>query len=512
MSSDHPIAELLRDRLHHDATLVDLPDRRPERAAARARTRRRNRRAGLVGAAALLVGVAAALPALRGSSGEQGEVSTAAGGGLVPTGPLALDWQQFAGGPGEARTTFQGGQGVIYALSTAPGNGASSEDRTRTIYRLGDDGVWQPLVLDTGVGAAAKAVDMSGAGGLLYAVSTGPVAGDPSVAQLSTSDDGGESWTTEDLPAVAPPSDTVEWARTQAMAVESKGSTTLALVTTTFSLADPEEVFPELADDQLLAVDIREDGLALVRQEGTIVVGEDGAMVGAEATGGEPEVVRVVPWSDVGVDGVGALTPPSQILRSGEGGWEPVDSPGGGLSDLVVAGGRFVALSSSIGPRSGAGSAAWASADGSSWSDVALPTPGRVVGLDDVLVDVPDDFSGAVQASTDGGLTWEPIDLTALAGVEAGRLVTDVSGGPLGLALVTSEPGGTDQTLTVSGDLVDWTTTPLPEVTGIDDRVQTSVFVGADRIVVRATPYGDLDMSTPPPATVTAVATPTRDG
>jgi len=220
----------------------------------------------------------------------------------------------------------------------------------------------------------------------------------------------------------------------------------------------------------------------------------------------------VVPWSDVGVDGVGALTPPSQILRSGEGGWEPVDSPGGGLSDLVVAGGRFVALSSSIGPRSGAGSAAWASADGSSWSDVALPTPGRVVGLDDVLVDVPDDFSGAVQASTDGGLTWEPIDLTALAGVEAGRLVTDVSGGPLGLALVTSEPGGTDQTLTVSGDLVDWTTTPLPEVTGIDDRVQTSVFVGADRIVVRATPYGDLDMSTPPPATVTAVATPTRDG
>ena len=67
-----------------------------------------------------------------------------------------------------------------------------------------------------------------------------------------------------------------------------------------------------------------------------------------------------------------------------------------------------------------------------------------------------------------------------------------MSGRPLGLVLVTRTPGAAQQ-LTVSGDLVDWTTTPLSEVTGIDDDVNPSVFVGADRIVVRATPYGGGD-------------------
>jgi hypothetical protein len=523
MSSDHPIADLLRERLHHDATLVELPDRRPERAAARARDRRRNRRVGLVGGAAvLLVGTAAVLPTLRGSGDTEGDVATE-GAGLVPTGPLTLDWQQYAGGPGESWTTFQSGQGVIYALSTAPGNGASSEDRSSTVYRLGDDGTWLSLVLDAGADATPRAIDMSGTDGLLYAVSTGPAAGDPSAAQLSTSGDGGETWATEALPAVAPPNTTHEWAQSQTLAVESKGSTTLALVTTTFSLADPEEVFPELAnDEQVLLVESREDGLALVRYEGQ-VVGEDGRVAAAAENGdiaaaeinpgaqGGREVVRVVPWSELGIAGVDALTPPSQLFRAGADGWDPLDGPGGSYGDLTVAGGRFVALASPNGVP-GYGSTARASDDGSTWSDVALPEPGRVVGLDDVLVDVPTQFAGVVNASTDGGLTWEPIDLTAAAGVGAGRLVTSVSGGPLGLALITADPGGTDQTLTVSGDLVDWTTTPLTEATGTDDRVMATVFVGADRMVVRATPFGDLDLSTPPPETVTAVATPTRAG
>jgi len=464
---------------------------------------------------------------LQRSGDTQGDVATE-GAGLVPTGPLTLDWQQYAGGPGESWTTFQGGQGVIYALSTAPGNGASSEDRSPTIFRLGDDGSWQSLVLDAdadaGAGAAPRAIDMSGTDGLLYAVSTGPAAGDPSAAQLSRSGDGGETWTTEALPAVAPPNTTLEWAQSQTLAVESKGSTTLALVTTSFSLAAPEEVFPELADDeQVLLVEPREDGLTLLRYEGQVVGPDgrvaaaseerdgDGDVAGVVFAGGESEVVRVVPWSELGIAGVDALTPPSQLFRAGADGWEPLDGPGGSYGDLTVAGGRFVALASPNGVP-GYGSAARASDDGSTWSDVALPESGRVVGLDDVLVDVPTEFAGVVQASTDGGLTWESIDLTTAAEVEAGRLVTSVSGGPLGLALISADAGGTDQKLTVSGDLVDWTTTPLTEATGTDDRVIATVFVGADRIVVRATPYGDLDPSTPPPATVTAVATPTRAG
>jgi hypothetical protein len=519
MSSNDSIAELLRERLRADARLVDLPERRPERAADRARARRRHRRAGLVGGAVVLLAAATAVPVLRGSGSTEGDVATT-GEMFVRTGPLTLDWQRHAGGPGASREVFQGDDGVIYALSTAPGGGASSEDRTKTLYRLGDDGTWQPVVLDGDPGTAPDAIDVSSAGGLLYAVSTAPVAGDSSVARLSTSGDGGVTWSTEDLPAVAPPSDQVAWDEYHSMAVESRGATTLALVTTSFEVADPEEIFPEMASSESYVAVPREEGLVLVRYYGLTTAPDEDSARSVQADGdpsgaeeGAEEEVRTVPWSQIGVNGLAALHPPSRVFRAGDDGWEPLDSPGGNVIDLVVAGGRFVALSSSMGYRDdGAGSSARASADGSSWTDVALPATGRVVGVNDVLVDVPDDFTGVVQASTDGGVTWQPVDLTTAAGIEPGRVLTSVSGGPLGLALVTSEPDGTDQTLTVTGDLVDWTTTPLREVTGIDEPVGESVFVGADRIVVRATPYGDLDEATPPPETVTAVATPTRAG
>jgi hypothetical protein len=508
MTSDHPIAELLSDRLHHDAPLVDLPDRHPGRAVARAKVRRRNRRAGLAGAATLLVGVAAAVPVLRGSHDVEGDVATASTG-LVPTGPLHLDWQRHAGGPGESMAIFQDGQDLIYALSTAPGSRPSNESSPRTVYRLGADGAWQlqDLAGDTSAGGPARAVDLAGAGGLLYAVSTGPAAGDPSAAQLSRSDDGGATWTTDDLPPVAPPSTTVEWSRRQTLAVESQGPTTLALVTTNFALKTPEALFPEMTtSSDILQVEPHEDGLALVRYEG------DGRMVQIDPHDpGQGEVVRTVPWSDLGVDGGADALARSEIFRAGDDGWASLGSPGGAYENLTVAGGRFVALSSAaeVGPP--AASTARVSEDGSSWSDLALPAPGQVVGLTDVLVDVPDDFTGTLQASSDGGENWEAVDLTG-AGIGEEDIVTAVSGGPLGLALVTVDPDGTEQQLTVSADLVDWTTTPLPEVTGLDGRVMASVFVGADRIVLRAAPYGDGDEATPPPETVTAVATPARAG
>jgi hypothetical protein len=513
---DHPLAESLQQQLGHDAHLVSLPERRPGRAVARARTRRRNRRSVLVAGAVVLLGAAAALPALRsqGSSDTEGDVATQ-GGILLPTGPLDLEWQRYQGGPDQRWDSFQDDdRGVIYTLATAPGIAADDDGTTtRALYRLGDDGSWQPVVLEGDT--APTAVDAAASDGLLYAVSTGPGAGSgdgDGVVRLSSSDDGGTTWTNEDLPSVAPPSTTVDWDRQQTLVVESHGSTTLALVTTTFTLATPEELFPELTalDDGGsgrgdLSIKIVEDGLAVVRPEGTGVDEDEDSGPEIVDQTGEDHVLRTVPWSELGVDGAEALMPPSQVLRSGDDGWQPLESPGASYANLTVAGGRFVLFGSPTGATPGP--AVRSSEDGTSWDEVNVPAPGRIVGVNDVLVDVPDDFTGGIHASPDGGRTWQPVDLATTAGIAADSEVVAVSGGPLGLALITTD--WTESQLVVSGDLVDWTATPLAEVTGIDaGATSTAVFVGADRIVVRVTPVSDGGDSLPPPETITAIAVP----
>ena len=87
--------------------------------------------------------------------------------------------------------------------------------------------------------------------------------------------------------------------------------------------------------------------------------------------------------------------------------------------------------------------------------------------------------------------------------------VADVDAGPLGLALVMLPANGAPGAqLVVSGDLVDWTVTPMEEVVGDAGQFAGNVVVGADRVVVTASiPPAD---PTALPATVTAVGTPTR--
>jgi hypothetical protein len=532
--------QTLRDRLHQEAGALPLPDREPERAAGRARSLRNHRRTVAAGLA-VAVAAAVAVPRVVGDGGDTRPVSVGSPSesGLAPTGPLHLDWRRADGGVYQARSAFQDG-GVVYALSTGPGVRAEDYpdgDEPRALYRLGDDGTWEPVALD---GDRPRASDVSGTGGLLYAVSTGPASeGSDAVAHLSTSDDGGDTWHSEDVPRLDPPSTAVDWESYSSVGIESAGSTTLAIVTTRFS-PPVDTLFPELAESDEstdYSVETRDEGLVLVRYpvaserpedpEGSRVAtppstaGADGAagangsasrQVQADGAGSasEGEDVRTVPWTELGVDGPDALATRFQLFtRSGDA-WEPVTAQPDAFAgldgiELASAGDRFVVVGW---PDHDGGSTVLTSPDGVSWTPVAGAPQEQIVGVGPALVKIPAE-GVTLSVSGDAGASWSEVDLAEVAGVDPGSLVVASDTGPLGLALtVTARNGeGSDQ-LVVSGDLADWTATPLADIVGFDDIGTVTPVVGEDRIVVTAT-HQVQDLSEPP-ASVTAIGTPVR--
>ena len=467
-----------------------LPRREPDRAVADARSRRRRRLAAAgAGAVVAVVAVAAGVvPALDGGRGDDGQADVAMGVDLadvVPaTGPLAFDWQASDDGLYSVRTSFQAPDGSVYALSSGPGFLRSDDDRaSAALYRLGADGVWQSVDLESG--GRPFALDVAANGDALYAVSTGPGAGaDDRVTQLSASTDGGDTWAMDDLPLPAPPSDLV-WDQFESFSVETVGDTTIALVTTTFYL-DFAASFPDLADDYL-AMEPDEDGILIEPVEGT-----------PSLDGEPPPGSRTLTWAELGVGGPDDLVV-HQVVRNTGGGWEPVDATGlpGRGATLGTAGGKFVAQG--IEEDSGVS----VSDDGVSWAPLHLPEPEEDEELADANYEVRS-FGAALVAletrwpvvmegmaetrvlvSVDAGSTWQPVDLTA-AGIPAGSYINSIESGPLGVVL-NVRPSPDAPVLVVSGDLVDWTAIPVADIAGPDAVWNVDVTVGADRIVVTST-------------------------
>lgn len=502
----------IRDHLQREADAVRLPRREPDRAVADARSRRRRRLAAAgAGAVVAVVAVAAGVAAVPGGAGDGGDRADVAVGvdlaDVVPaTGPLAFDWQAAGDGLYGVRTSFQAADGTVYALSSGPGFVRSDADRaSAALYRLGDDGVWQPVDLESG--GRPFALDVTANGEALYAVSTGPGAGaDDKVTQLSVSTDGGDTWASDDLAPVAPPSD-LAWEQFESFSVETVGDTTIALVTTTFHL-DFEVSFPDLAGDYF-AMEPDEDGILIMPVEGT---------PGPE--GEPPPGSRTLTWAELGVSGPDDLVA-HQVMRNTGSGWEPVDATGlpGRGARLGTAGGKFVAEGTA---EDGSVSV---SADGVAWTPVPLPQAEEDDSLMDATYDVrsfgpalvaletrwPTVMEGMAETrvlvSADAGSTWQPVDLTA-AGVPADTAISSIESGPLGVVLV-ARPSPDDPVLVVSGDLVDWTATPVADIAGADAVWSLDVTVGADRIVVTSTEQR-LDEVTPV-GSRTVVGTVVRD-
>jgi hypothetical protein len=535
-----PFEQILRDHLLDDAEVVALPDRGdPGRAITRARARRRHRLTGVAVAAVAAVGAAgvAAFPALKDDGG--GTVVSPAAQELEPTGPLDLAWNATEDGLSGVQSQFQVADGSVYALATGPGVRYGNDlPFPMALYRLDENGVWQQQPLDDG----HRMQDVAGVDTTLYGVSTGPAAqGDGSVVRLSRSDDGGQTWTDEDIPPADPPSVSGDWHGYTTMKVESNGPVTLAMVTTQFG-PDLAALFPEMADTAGgYFADPRDEGLVLVKAgtQGRLRT-EDGVVWQAPAptttvtaaltptatetipapadpeagdpTGTPDQDVRTIPWSELGVSSKDeAYTVKNQVFRLSGDSWEAVDND---LGDALVvsfglAGDLFTASSVQMDPNTAASDGVlYVSADGASWTKVEVPDQGFVVGAGPGLVNTSYE-STTVNVSADGGTTWTETDLAAV-GAPPGGHVVESAGGPLGVALVMTDAAGNPQSLATSADLVTWTVTPLAEIAGTDDIAVVSPFVGRDRIVVRIMGHHPVPGSDEPGPSRTVVGTPRR--
>jgi len=264
----------------------------------------------------------------------------------------------------------------------------------------------------------------------------------------------------------------------------------------------------------------------------TLAPGPDGAAVEADRAqdmaqaveeAGDiapPEDVRTVPWSELGAEGPDAMTPQVQVFRRAGEAWEELPDVAAQFAGMVGAqldtsGDRFVATGYSAAAfTNGAARAvpdatAFASADGVAWTPLSLPIDGTLTSVGPALFAVS--FEGdEAQVSGDGGATWSEVDLAA-AGVGGTEYVMGVRGGPLGVALTIGDTASWEaHTLAVSGDLVDWTTTPIADVFGGDFPAGAGVSipaVGEDTIALTRSVPGE---TSAPVDSLTVVGTPTR--
>lgn len=510
---DTPFARALRD--HLDAEVSHLPaGRGPAAAAARARARRRNRRA--VVATAVAAAVVASTTLLLPDDPARTSVDTASGDiHIDPT--LRLDWTVTDDGLAVVPHHTAGGSG-LYAVSTAPRTRPEAYpdgDAPRAMYRLADDGTWTPVALEDDDPRVAK---ISERDGVLYALSTGTAARAQGFPIGSMSVDGGQTWSSVPLEVPEPPSDQVAWGLFYDLDIASTPDHTFALVTARFQLPY-EDVFPELLDGHAFSIETTSYGVDLINDAAasppspkpvTAASGADESGVG--------EVVRSVSWEELGVSDPARLTQPrAYVVEDGQ--WQEVPAPDvptapvGQSTELQAFGSDLLLTSTAWEPDGSATTSTLRSADGRSWTPLAVP-PGQLLPAGEALLQVGhgdgDDGGFTLQVSHDRGATWQVIDPAAidpaLAGVTEHGWVS-ASSGPLGVALTVGtheEPGST---LLFSTDARAWVVEDLESIAREVDWFER-VLVGTDRLVV----LGHTDQGEPgsPERSVTLTAVPRR--
>jgi hypothetical protein len=444
--------------------------------------------------------------------------------GIEPT----LSWRMVDGtvSPITGAGIVTTGEGVTYALSTAPG--ARQEDAVDgrvpgAIYRTSDGETWESALIGDHRWNRLAEHD-----GVLYAVATAPGASGPDAsasASVGVSTDAAETWTETELPVeITRPQTSAELYANTAVSLGVTSDVTAALVTGSFSVDPSRAIASKLGDAAASAGWYQTpDGFAVTEVEecsGT----EGSGTEGSDNT--DPPVSRpitpkadeadlcetelgAVSWDDLDISDPLALQQQHLLLSSDGSTWEEVPLPfddlftnaalHGTSSGLLLVATRYTEDGSALGGTSS--TRIYHSIDGRSWAETASGANiflGAVAG-DRVIAEAA---NGSLLVSNDGGLTFDRENLTALIPHQGEAFVGRSAAGPLGFAAVFTviepEPGNADdeaaivgpeefrdyELLVTSTDGSSWTVTDLNEHGRPVDSWMGEVLVGANHIGV----------------------------
>jgi hypothetical protein len=493
----------LRDAFARDAAQLEVSGVGAPEVRRRGRRRHNRRRAGVVAiAAGGLVGATVVAVANRPESKASVAVQPRA-----PQPEVKLDWRVVDGTLAYDTGGVTVSDGVLYAISTAPGTNNATTQRTSVLYSTEDGEHWKT------VGDAEGLNSLESDDGVLYALSTAPGTAVDQY-QLRTSSDGGSQWSTADIPiSVTTPEADVALTRSSSAQVAHGAGTTVVVVSTRFDL-DYDAISSGgafKAHQTAAGVEIVDlSGCDWLSKQETTATTEPPASPETSRAGMGvdcPEAkTEVKPWSDYGVTDPAALNQ-QQILMQRDGDWQTVDSPvpaGSYVQDVEATSDGFVIVAQAEGRR---GTQVYASSDGSQWETRSTLPDGMYVqsAAGDLLIATNLD-SQQVMVSSDAARTWSTVDFATLLPGGYAPAYSMTAAGPLGFAIVTAGSDTGPNHLLHSSDGAHWTVTNLTEQGAPNNSPQT-LRVGADHIDVG---YWSRPSPDAPVKGVALIATPER--
>lgn len=458
-----------------------------------ARHRRHQRLVGALAATVLVLGALGTWQRL--DTGDRVELAAGTTAGVEPTG-LTFDWIGADTVLTHTIDVAQDADGVLYALSTAPGatyEEAGAGPVPQALYTSIDGSTWQVA----GELGELHLLTLDTDGDVLYGLTTAPGVDTAFRAQMATSADGGATWSRTDLPDLARPP-VNDGVQLQASITDTDtaqlGDVTVATVTT-YHWVRPEGIVENPEDKW---TDAGPDGLQVHADQGP-----------DSPPSGESSPIQVIPWSDLGLQGRDDLVTTTTVRSEAGGPWEVVTPPSTGTLLMEVVDEELVAISHDPwAPTGDAPLTVSRSADGMTW--VADPAPigpstwvtavGRTATGLSLVVSEPVVEDGEVletrpviHSSGDAGRTWHTAVMDELVEVPPGHVMylqtADV--GPLGIAVaavVAPDDGESHGATTIlySPDGQRWDVFPLDDVAGRQGQVRW-LRVTADRLVVDVT-------------------------
>jgi len=498
--SDNQIDQL-RDALRREARDIQPVGLGVETVQRRGRHRRnRGRSVVAVGAVTCVAGLGVSVVHRQGKSSHSVAVAANAGAG---TPPPALAFRTVDGTVSFATTHLTTAGGATYALSTAPASAGppdSEAARDQTIYRTTDGEHWSSANQNS-----QWITDLSERDGVLYAVGTAP--GAASVAdikyQVGTSNNDGKAWSDTELPFdLSPPKANVPISRSSSVQIAAGPSQTVALLTENFYPDLTSLIAARTGGKHDVATEATADGYVMrdysscANAKRAVVAKTSGAAVALEGDCKSPPALGTISWSDVGLSGPADLLHQEVLVSTDGSHWNSAAGPTTGyVRDLVADSAGFLLLADN--DRSPLGgqpakieTTLLRSSDATHWTPVALPAglnvqaiaADRIVGTDE---------SGALQTSTDGGVTWNSANVAAeLPAGSPAATVPYADAGPLGFAAIaTADANPNDNTrghdyLLFSADGISWSTTDLAAAGAPAGASLTQVTVGSDHVGV----------------------------